>query len=53
MGAFLHDIAVAQDEDDIGIANRAQTMRNHEARTSFHKGIHGALDEFLSTRVDV
>ena len=51
--AGFHDVAVAQHQDHVGIADGAQAVRDHEARATLHEGIHGALDALLGARVHV
>ena len=53
MGALLDYIAVAQDQDDVGVADGREAVRDDEARAVGHEGVHGALDELLGAGVDV
>ena len=50
--ALLDDVAVAHDEDTVGIADGAQAVRDDKARAAAHEVIHRLLDELLGAGVD-
>ena len=53
MRALLHDVAVAQHQDDVGVADGGEAVRDDEARAAAHELVHGVLDELLGARVHV
>ena len=52
MAAGLDDIAVFHDQDQIGVADGGQTMRDHEAGAVFHQLLHALLDQHLRAGID-
>ena len=50
--ALLDDIAVAHDEDAVGIADGAQAVRDDKARAAAHEVVHRLLNELLGAGVD-
>ena len=52
MPALLDDVAVADDQDQIGVANSAQPVGDDEAGLALHQLVHGFLDEHFSAGVD-
>lgn len=51
MPALLDDIAVADDQDQIGVANSAQAVSDDEAGLALHQLVHGFLDEHFGASV--
>ena len=51
MRALLDNVAVVHDQNQVGIHDRRQAMRDHKARAPAHKRIHGTADGKLGTRV--
>ena len=45
MSPLLHDPAVADDNDAIGICDGAESMGNNEGRTTFHQVSKGLLNQ--------
>ena len=45
MFALLHNIAVLDDQDNIGITDGGQAVSDNEARSALHQVEHGVLDE--------
>jgi len=52
MLALFNDVAVADDQDQVSVANSAQAVGDDEAGFALHQLIHGFLDEHFSTGVD-
>ena len=52
MLALLDYIAVAEDQDQISIANSAQPMSDDEAGFALHQLVHGFLDEHFGAGVN-
>ena len=52
MAAALDDFTINNDKDLIGIANRAQSVGDHETCATFHKPKHCLLNCFLGASVD-
>ena len=50
--ALLDDAAVLHDEDEVGVADRREAVRDDEARAVGPQRRHGVLDEQLGARVD-
>jgi hypothetical protein len=44
MPAALHDSAMVYDDDQVGIADSGQAVRNHDAGAAFHRSIKCLLD---------
>ena len=53
MRARLDDVAIAQHQNRIGIADGGEPVRDHKARAPLHKDIHSLLDALLGARVNV
>ena len=51
MRALLDNVAVIHDQDEVGIHDRRQTVRDHKARTPAHKRVHGTADGKLGARI--
>ena len=51
MCALLDNVAVIHDQDQVGIHDRRQAMRNHKARTPTHERVHGAADGKFGARI--
>ena len=51
MRALLDNVAMVHDQDQVGINDRRQTVRDHKARTPAHERVHGAADGKLGARV--
>ena len=49
---LLNDVAVADDQDQIGVANSAQPMGDDEASFALHQLVHSFLDEHFGAGVD-
>ena len=49
MRAALDDFAVAQHEDLVGLANRAEAVRDGNRRAAAHEGFERRLDEALAS----
>lgn len=43
MGALLEDMPVVEDDNLVGIADRAETVGNDEGGASLHDGVHATL----------
>ena len=52
MGALLDNVALAHDQDQIGIADGGQAVRNDEARAALHQAVHSRLDALLGAGVN-
>jgi hypothetical protein len=52
MGAAFDDFAVAQDEDEVGVADGAEAMGDDEAGAAGHEPVQGLLDETFGRGVD-
>ena len=52
MRSALDDPAVIQHDDDVGVLDRGQSVRDDEDRASFHERVHTALYDGFCTRVD-
>ena len=52
MLALLDDVAVADDQDQVSVANGAQAMSDDETGFALHQLVHGFLDEDFSTGVN-
>src|SRR5208283_5279438 len=52
MGSLLHDPAVLQHEDHVGVLYRGKTMRDDEGRPSHQDPADGLLQQALGLRVD-
>ena len=52
MCTLLDDVSVFHNENDVGVADRRETVRDNEARTALHQLGHGFLDQDLGTCVD-
>ena len=50
--ALLDDLAVLHHEDEIGVADRREPVRDHEARAALAQRRHRALDQHFGARVD-
>ena len=53
MRALFDDISVLHDQDQIGVSNRGQAVRDDKARSALHQFIHTPLDKFLGTGIDI
>ena len=51
MRALLDNVAVVHDQDQVGVHDRRQAMRDHKARAPAHERVHGAADSKLGARV--
>ena len=47
VAAVLDDATVVEDDDDIGVLNRREPMRDDERATSFEQPVQCLLHEFL------
>ena len=52
MRTTLDNLAITHNENAVGIANGAQTVRDHKARATGHKLVKRRLDLQLGTRID-
>src|SRR5213594_3139241 len=52
MRAALDNLAVTQDEDLVGVTNRAESMRDDEAGAVGHQSLQGFLDQPLGGGID-
>ena len=52
MRAALADLAVVEDEDHVGRADRGETMRDDDRRPPFHQRLNRFLDQPLRLGVD-
>jgi hypothetical protein len=53
MRAALDDLAVADDQHLVGIADRAQAVRYHKAGPPLHQAQERFLQVFLGARIDI
>src|SRR6478736_6819973 len=53
VGALLHDAAVVEDEDQVGVADGGEPVRDHQRRTSLERGVERLLDCGLGLAVEV
>ncbi len=51
--ALLHNTAVAQNQNEVGIDDRGQAVGDDEAGPAAHEAVHGFLDEQFRTRIDI
>ncbi len=51
--ADLLDVAVLHVEDDGGVADRGESVRDYEAGAALHQRRHGVLDDLFGVGVDV
>ena len=51
MRTLLDNVAMIHDQNQVGIHDRRQAMRDHKARTPAHERVHGAADGKLGTRI--
>ena len=49
---LLNDVTVADDQDQIGVANSAQAVGDDEAGFALHQLVHGFLDEHFGAGVN-
>ena len=52
MCACFHNVAVLHDQNQIGVADRGQAVRDDKARTAFHQRFHALLNQDFRPRVD-
>ena len=52
VGALFDDAAFFHDDDDVGVANRGQAVRDDEGRAALAQGVHGLLDVHLGAGID-
>ena len=43
---------MVDDDDVVGVADRAQTMGDDDGRPAFHESIQGSLDDFFTFRIE-
>ena len=51
MRALLDDVALLDDEDQIGILDRRETVDDHEGGASRGQAIHRLLDQYLGAGI--
>lgn len=52
MGTIFDDSAAIKHHDPVQTGHRGQTMRNHDARTTFHEGSQGILNQLFTFRIE-
>ena len=52
MVPFFDDAAVVDDDDVVGIADRAQAMGDDDSRAAFHEAVQRGLDDFFAFRIE-
>ena len=52
VAALLHDLAVLDDHDAVGVAHGGQPVGDDEHRPALHEGVHTPLDVLLGAGVD-
>ena len=52
MGPLFDDAAVVDDDDVVGIADRAQAVGDDDGRAAFHEAVQGSLDDLFAFRIE-